>query len=313
MKRVTTFFLPVLLILAITGCDSDKTFLANSTKIKSLPPLKFAQPPDPIPNKTFPYELNAEVSFAGELDIYMLINEKISKENFKELVTKFEMSPIDSNYSNSKDTCTYTYKNNNETITAEQTGIFTYSIKQNTNPSEKGKLKLLPDKDAEKAAKDFLTNSNLLPDNFFVTSISDGLVTSYSDGTKETQNKQVVFSKKIKDKFVMGECKIIVCVGEDGTIEGVYSHYKDLSSCGKKRLKNIQVALEDLNANRGLEYFKKDIQPVKCTIEKVELCYYEGSDIENQPYLYPVYKMIGYTLDEKGNKYDYTGIVQAVE
>ena len=313
MKRITTYFLPILLFLSIAGCSSDKSFIMTSTKIRNLPPLKFAKSDNPIPNKTFPYELNAQVSFAGELDIYKLKNENLSKEDFKELVSKFEMSPIDSNYSFSKDTFTYNHKNNYETITAEQKGIFTYSINQAVDPFKKKKFKLLADKDAEKAAIDYLTNANLLPNDFYVTSISDGWVTTFADGTKEVQNRQVVFSKKIRENFVLGECKIVVYVGEDGFVEGVYSHYKNLSSCGKKQIKNIQAALEDLNANRGLESFKENIQPIKCVIDKVELFYYESSDIESQPYLYPVYKMTGYTLDEKGNKYNYTGIVQAIE
>jgi len=313
LKRISTYFLPVLLLLSIAGCSSDKSFLMTSTKIKNLPPLKFAKSTDPIPNKTFPYELNVEVSFSGELDIYMLINKEISKEDFKELVSKFEMSPIDNNYSYSKDTYTYNRKNNYETITAEQKGIFTYSVNQNTNSSNKKKVKLLTDTDAEKFARDYLTNANLLPDDFYVSSISDGLISTLADGTKEIQNRKVVFNKKIRDKLVIGECKIVVYVGEEGLVEGVYSHYKDLRSCGKKQIKNIQAALEDLNANRGLESFTKGVQPVKCVVEKVELCYYEGSEIDNQPYLYPVYKMTGYTLDEKGNKYAYTGLVQAVE
>lgn len=304
MKKLSIYFLPIFLALAVVGCENDGSFLASSNKLKNLPPLKFAQSAEPLPEKKFPYELNTDISFAGKFNIYRLVDKKISKNQFIELANKFEVFPLDDSVTYSKDTSTFSYKNESLSVSAQQNGIFSYSINKSTSKQKKDKIALLSDIDAEKTAKDYLTKLDLLPEDSFTASIS----TSPSD-----ENKLIVFNMKANNKPISGEAKIEVSVGSEGKIEGVSSFYRNYIPLGKKEIRDVQIALDDLKNNKGLEYFKSGIIPVKCRIDKVELCYFEGSDIENQPYLYPVYKMTGFTFDDKGNKFSYTGIVQAIE
>jgi len=304
LKKLSIYFLPIFLTLSVIGCENDKSFLANSNKLKNLPPLKFAQPAEPLPEKNFPYELNTDISFAGKFNVYRLLNKKFNKNQFIELANKFEVFPLYDSITYNKDTSTFSYTNESISINAEQKGIFNYSITKKPGKINNKKIALPADLDAEKTAKEYLTKLDLLPEDSFTVSIST---------IPSGENKLVVFNIKANNKPISGAAKIEVYVGAEGKIEGVSSHYRDYTLLGKRELRNIQIALDDVKNNKGLEYFKSGIKPVKCCINKIELCYYQGSDIENQPYLYPVYRMTGFTLDDKGNKYEYTSFVQAIE
>lgn len=304
MKKISFYLLPIFLTLALTSCENDKSFLVSSNNLKNLPSLKFSQPAEPLPEKNFSYELNTNISFAGKFNVYKLVDKKINKNQFIELSNKLEIFPSEKNILYNKETHTYSYKTETYSFAAQQKGIFTYSINKNSNKDKSAKIAPFSDEDTEKAAKDYLSKLNLLPEGSFISSISTN---------PSADNKIVVFNVKTNDKPILGAVKIEVFVGTEGKIQGLSSHVSNYALLGKKDLRNVQVAINDLKSNKGFEYFKNGVKPVKCCIDKVELCYFEDSNIEDQPYLYPVYKMTGFTFDDKGTKYEYTGIVQAIE
>jgi len=306
-KQIITWAALSVCALIVTGYA-----VHNYYRETTIPPLKFSLPGEPGPVKNFPYEARNVGEFTGEVDLYRLVPKRIDKAKFHDIAKKFFINATGEKYVyDSKHG--YSYKEGNRYISVEDGGRLIYSIENDIELSRKDLISLPSDKEAAAIATDFLQQRGLLPQNFYLSSVVEGLVTVYSDLSRDVINKQVIYHRKINGKEVLGVSRIQVDVGEDGMIERVAILYHDIEPYAKKSFKPVTMALEDLKNEKGLEHFGKGLQPKKCQIDKIELSYFEQPEIANQPYLYPVYKATGKIFDEKGDEAEYVGIVEATQ
>lgn len=293
--------------LAVTGYAIQNLYWKTS-----IPPLKFSLPGESGPVKNFKYEATNVSEFTGEINVYRLVSKNIDRTKFQEIAKKFF-----TNYTDDKHVSDpkhgYSYKEGDRYISVENGGRLIYSVENDIDLSRKGLIPLPSDKETAAIATDFLQQRGLLPHDFFLFSVSDGLVTVYPDLSRDVVNKQVIYHRKVNGKEVLGVSRIQVDVGEGGIVERVAILYHDIEPFTQKSLKAVNMALEDLKNGKGLEHFGKGLQPKKCLIDKIELSYFEQPVIADQPYLYPVYKATGKILDENGVEAEYVGIVEAIQ
>ncbi|GEM_PF-5198718 len=301
--------------LNISGCSATTNIGTSKTSANNtLPSLNFAKLGEEAPTKNFDYEYDKNISFTGDCEVFKLVSKDIDKEKFKELAKKFSINIDDVAKILYNDTSKNFYFGTEISyLSVEKSGKLIYSLNRKSDPTKKGKFKPLSDNEAIKAAKDFLKSNGLLPNEFYVSSVVDGLVSEYADGTKDLENRQVIFHRKVNSKEVLGVSRIQVDVGENGLIERVASLYSDIEPYTKYKLIDINTAVDSLKKDKGLEIFNSGKQPKKCKINKIELTYFENSNVKDNSYLYPVYKFTGQTIDEDGKEAEYTGIIQAVE
>lgn len=303
----------ILLIISFTSLIIIGLFYFTKSNVANVPHLEFALQGESSPEKNFPYELKIDTTFTGKGDIYKLKSKNINNIKFKELANKFSLFPSDNEIIYDQFSG-FMYNKDNKYISVEESGRLIYSIENPVDLNKKGKIKLLSDSEVKKIAKEFLADRGLLPSDFYIDSVGEGLVCEYADGTKDIVNKQVTFHRKINGKEVLGVSRIQIDVGENGQVERVAIIYNDYEPYTKKDLKPIKQAIEELKNDKGLENFEKGLHPQKCIIDKVELVYFEQPDVNSpQSFIYPVYKFTGKTIDNQQNEADYTGIIEATE
>jgi hypothetical protein len=320
MKKIFILSVTAILTFSIIGCSNQKNNAIQKEQknvinaVIKLPELRFAQVGEEPPNKNFQYEYDKNISFNGDIEVFKLVSRNIDKAKFKDLAKKFSMTIDDDNkIVHDSNTKSFYFGTDKNYLSVEEGGRFIYALNKNTDLNKKGKFKLPTDSDVSKIAKDFLEKNGLLPNDFFVSSVTNGLVAEYADGTRNVESKQVVFQRKVKGKEVLGVSRIQVDMGENGIIERIASSYRDTVAYTNGKFINIDKAVENLKNNRGLEVFKGGRQPEKCKIKKIEVAYFENPHSDTELYLYPVYKLIGETIDENGKVDEYTGIIQAIE
>jgi hypothetical protein len=171
--------------------------------------------------------------------------------------------------------------------------IYFDESKQAMDPSYLSK-NIPSDEDVIEIAKNFLTNLNLLPNNFKLVGVAPITVTPGTDNPETVGAiivaKKVFFYKQINNKDVLGVSRITVTVGSNGEIIGFGKHYKDAKEYAMYPIKTVNQALGEVKNNHALTNI--DEKAEKAKINKVEINYWEDPGAE-QPYLQPVYVFIG--------------------
>lgn len=200
-------------------------------------------------------------------------------------------------------------ENAERTIRVNNDGTYIYHSKIRDNESPN----VISDNDAKNNAEKFLTQNNLLIDGFTQSSITYETKTSATNPSdSKVIKKMVYFTRKINGKETSGVSRIVVGIGQDGTVSDIYSAAKELIPGSQNiRIKNSKKAYDDLINLNGMINMNDDV--TKVNITHVELAYWEDSTPNSsQTHIQPVYKFIGETYNILGVKGTFNGYVSAI-
>ncbi|MCL5942008.1 MAG: hypothetical protein M1325_00505 [Actinobacteria bacterium] len=175
------------------------------------------------------------------------------------------------------------------------------------------------DADAVKAAEAELNRLGLLKGGLAFHSVTNATVSSLgtgepgvpSDPDAKTISKQVTFTRTLAGFPVIGPSRVIVGIGEKGSVVGVIKATKDTTPYATMPLRPWSDALRQVLASDS----QTDISSsaVSAELSDVQLALYEDpGDSSIQPYLQPVYVFHGVSILASGEAAPFVAVVPAM-
>jgi hypothetical protein len=195
-KKIIVLSIITYTVLIATAIGYKNNLFAIVTNKNDIPPLTFSLPGEPAPQRGFTYELKASVLKNEEdIDVYKLISKNVNKSKFKEIAGKLSFVLDEAKITFSKENG-YMYRDGDAYINVEENGRLIYSSGKDS--IDKKQNHILPsDEEAERIAKNYLQDKGLLPKEFFVASVAEGLVQEFGNGVKDVITKQVTFHRYV--------------------------------------------------------------------------------------------------------------------
>lgn len=289
----------------------------NSTLKDKITTISFPQPGGDIPNNV-DFSLDENVITSVEKNnpnITTQIDKAIkyatitdSTDKLTKLKKAFNIDRNAQTVRDDKDKSSLT-EDSSKYIRFHDDGTFDYHIKERDTSNNN----TIADNDTIKISEKFLKENNLLPNDFYFTTVGYEKVTSVNNSSNsKIMRKFVYFNRKINGVTTSGISRIVVGVGQNGQIDDVYYSAKPLSDFRNVKIKDFNTAYTDLKKlDNGMFNIQSDTKSVK--IHNVELAYWDDcSPNSNQNYIQPVYKFTGDEYNEAGVKSEFTGIISAI-
>lgn len=306
MKAIRLIWASLLVLImpaVLAGCAPSIEVRPGEGGLEKLPRLEIPKPGHPTPtNVEYTVEAIPRVSSAAM--VYRFKTPEVSEELANQLAQSFNLKGSVQFEPRHQ---VYSIREGSRLFWIEaKTGKWSYQ--DNTNPGHPEKL---PSSDeAKRLALDFLARLGFSPERFQVTVTS--LTESTGPGKPEVPLARVVyFYPRLDGQAILGVSRIVVTIGDNGTIVGVNKFCKEIEPYKLYPLKRWEEALEEMKQGKG----SNNLHPLatKATITEVQLRYWEDpGPVSEQPFLQPVYVFRGYTLIN-GKKESFDCVIPATD
>ena len=249
------------------------------------------------------------------LNSYFTVKEKISDGRKSIILKAFSMT--DDNMV-SKDSCLdilmKVYRKGNEELDIYENGIFEYrkDTSDKTDETVDKDLKI-DNHECFRRAEDFLKTKHLLPEGFEPGNIADTIEEYANSNEQNVVSKDVIFYRKLNGIDVEGCSKIIVSLNSKGSINHVYSSYREMDKEVKVHNKvSIEEAVRKMIDRQGQVYINEESD--KITLDDIEVVYYEdASEVSDNITIQPIYRIKGKCLKDNKEIDKYIGLTHAMK
>lgn len=271
----------------------------------SYPDMFIAQPGQETPlNVNYKFNANTE-HLPKTVNVYKVVKNQANETTVRQLGEKFGLEgTIELNNTLNQ----YILSDENHILKVDKSNknYFSYMDLEVAYNLDINKS-IVDDHTAKKAAETFLKERDLLPERFNNIKVVPQTSGSELENNLKVVAKDVWFYPTIDNKQVYGISRIIVTIGDNGSIEAVNNYYHDFELFKQEPIKTVQTAFEEMKQGKASNNIAPEAK--EAIITSVHMGYWEDPD---QVYIQPVYVFVGETEIE-GQNHSFDAVVPALE